>query len=113
MTRRAGSEYDGLRPMMPAELEEFRKHLAAMDRYRGLNVYREAWYGCRPSEQGLPNGRAVQELCTEGKARAICDAAPIFDRLLQVPEHIEQRLRGEPQQPYERRSDDDSGRSQD
>ena len=50
------------------ELEAFRKHLASLEPYRILNVYREAWYGCRPGEVALPNGRAVQELVQAWKA---------------------------------------------
>ena len=62
MRRRGGSEYEGLKPMDRDELDAFRKHLASLDPYPVLNVYREAWYGCRPGDAGLPNGRAVQEL---------------------------------------------------
>lgn len=70
MRRRGTSEYSGAKPMNAAELADFRKHLASLDRYRVLNVYREAWYGCRPGEHGVPNGRAVQELVQAWKVLA-------------------------------------------
>jgi hypothetical protein len=56
--------------MNAAELADFRRHLANLDRYRLLNIYREAWYGCRPGDSGLPNGRAVQELVQAWKVLA-------------------------------------------
>jgi hypothetical protein len=68
MRRRGGSEYEGLKPMTAEELTEFRRYLSGLERYRVMNIYREAWYGCRPGEVGLPNARAVQELVQAWKA---------------------------------------------
>jgi hypothetical protein len=66
--RRGRSEFDGAQPMTREELAEFRRHLLSMDRFRVMNIYREAWYGCRMDGPGLPNGRAVQELVQAWKA---------------------------------------------
>ncbi|MGA7238906.1 MAG: hypothetical protein WBY44_24705 [Bryobacteraceae bacterium] len=54
--------------MNSEELAAFRHYLAGLEQYRVMNVYREAWYGCRPGEVGIPNGRAVQELVQAWRA---------------------------------------------